>query len=557
MDRPLRIATADRTKARIARVIACTMLLALPACRIPKLGQAEAGPILPAGFSAAALPEIAATPRQLATGAGLGGAALGGWRAKEGSAADASGSDNSAQIRVEEFYSDSFLTRLIHQGVAGNRELKILEQEVQIANNEVLARRGAYLPLVTVGAGSGVDRASRFTREGAVEDQLMIAPGETFPKPLPNYRVGLDFTWSLDIWRALRNARDAAEQRYHAAIERRNAFVTRLVADIAENYYRLVALDQRLATLDKTIEFQQQSLEVSRALKDAGRVTELPVQRFQAEVRRNQSEKAIVAQDIVEAGNRINLLVNRYPEPVERISPRAFFDLNIHALSAGVPSQLLQNRPDIRQAEREMIAAGLELKSVRARFYPDLTITAGLGYQAFNPAYLFTNPEALIANVAGGLVAPLINKKAIRADYLSANARQLESLYNYQRVVLGAFTEVINRLSEVENTRRSIDIKKQQLESLEASVDIAGKLFQNARAEYVEVLLAQRDLQDARLSLIQIKMQQLSAVVNAYHALGGGSAFADAPRMQLPITAPVRPTLFERFHSEFRRHPRP
>ena len=266
MDGQLKTANADRSKARIARAVACTMLFSLQACQIPKLGQAEAGPILPVGFSAAATPEIAATPRQLATGAGLGGAALGVWRAKEGSTAEASGTDNSAHLGVEQFYTDPFLTRLIQQGVAGNRELKILEQEVQIASNEVLARRGAYLPLVTVGAGAGVDRASRFTREGAVEDQLTIAPGEPFPKPLPNYRVGLDFTWRLDLWRALRNARDAAEQRYLAAIERRNAFVTRLVADIAENYYRLVALDQRLATLDKTIEFQQRSLEVSKAL---------------------------------------------------------------------------------------------------------------------------------------------------------------------------------------------------------------------------------------------------------------------------------------------------
>jgi multidrug efflux system outer membrane protein len=556
MDIPASTRTVLRKRYRtaIVRAVACSMLLALPACRIPKLAQAEGGPLLPAGFTGVNGSGTGATPRQLATGAGLGSAALAGWVAKDGSAADSVASDSSAQLGVEEFYSDPILTRLIQQGVLGNRELKMLDQEVQIANNEVLARRGAYLPLVTVGAGAGLDKSSRFTRDGAVEDQLTVAPGQPFPIPLPMYRMGLDFTWRLDIWRALRNARDAAEQRYLAAVERRNAFVTRLVADIAENYYRLVALDQRLETLDNTIQLQQQSLDVSKALKEAGRITELPVQRFQAEVRRNQSEKLIVAQDIVEAENRINFLVNRYPEPVDRIFTKTFFDLNIHPLSAGVPSQLLRNRPDIRQAERELIAAGLELKSVRARFYPDLTITAGIGYQAFNPAYLFTNPEALIANVAGGLVAPLVNKRAIQADYLSANARQLESLYNYQRVVLNAFTEVINRLSMVENYRKSLEIKKLQLEALVTSVDIASKLFQNARAEYVEVLLAQRDLQEARMTLIQVKMQQLSAVVNAYQALGGGNGYSMLPRPQLIFGAPARPTLFERLHRGFPRH---
>ena len=182
-----------------------------------------------------------------------------------------------------------------------------------------------------------------------------------------------------------------------------------------------------------------------------------------------------------------------------------FLDLNIHTLSVGVPAQLLQNRPDIRQAERELAAAGLDVKVARAHFFPMLAITGGVGYEAFNPKYLFLTPESLIANVAGDLVAPLINKKAIQAEYLSANARQLQSVYNYQRVILNAFTEVVNRVSKVQNYSKSIEIKKQQLESLEAAVDVASKLFQPARVEYMDVLLAQRDLLDARMVLIETK----------------------------------------------------
>jgi outer membrane protein TolC len=286
-----------------------------------------------------------------------------------------------------------------------------------------------------------------------------------------------------------------------------------------------MSLDQRLANLDRTIELQQQSLEVAQAKKQAGRGTELAVQRFRAEVRKNQSEKLIVRQEIVEVENRINFLVNRFPQPVERMSA-VFFDLDVRMLSVGVPAQLLQNRPDIRQAEREMAAAGLDVLVARAHFFPRVDITGGVGYQAFNLKYLFWTPDALIGNVAGTLVAPLINKKAIRAEYQSANARQLESVYNYQRVVLNAFTEVVNRVSAVANYSRSIEIKKQQLQSLEASVEAASKLFQAARAEYIEVLFAQRDLQEARAVLIETKQQQLSAIVNTYQALGGGDVFS-------------------------------
>jgi outer membrane protein TolC len=128
----------------------------------------------------------------------------------------------------------------------------------------------------------------------------------------------------------------------------------------------------------------------------------------------------------------------------------------------------------------------------------------------------------LVANVAGNLLVPFINRKAIKADYLSANARQLQSVYNYQRVIFNAFTEVVNRLTKVENYRKSIEIKKQQLAALEASVEVPSRLFQRARAEYVDVLFAQRDLRDARTVLVETKQQQLSAIVNTYQALGGG-----------------------------------
>ena len=186
-----------------------------------------------------------------------------------------------------------------------------------------------------------------------------------------------------------------------------------------------------------------------------------------------------------------------------------------------------------------MAAAGLDVKVARKRFYPVMTITSGVGYEAFNPRYLFITPEALVANVAGNLVGPLINFKAIKADYLGANARQLQTVYNYQRVIINAVTEVINRMSKVENYRKSIEIKKQQVQALEASVVAATSLFQNPRGEsridYLDVLTAQRDLLEARRVLIDTKREQLSAIVNTYQALGGGGYL-----FPIPIPPPLQ-----------------
>jgi outer membrane protein TolC len=198
--------------------------------------------------------------------------------------------------------------------------------------------------------------------------------------------------------------------------------------------------------------------------------------------------------------------------------------LNLHSLSVGVPSQLLQNRADIRQAERELAATGLDIRAARARFYPSLTLTAGVGYEAFNTRYLFNTPESLIYGAAGGLVGPIINRRAIQADYQTANAKQLQAIYTYQRTVLNAFTEVINYINAVENYTKSIDIKKQQLKALETSVSVATDLFQNLRAEYIDVLLAQRDLMEARMVIVETKQKQLTSIVNAYQALCGGGA---------------------------------
>ena len=518
MDHATRFADRKRVWHAIARAIACGTLLGLPACQIPNARAPEPAPVLPAAFP----PTLSGAP----------------------------GTVSSAQVGVNDFFTDPALTGLIHQALTGNRELKIQGEEVEIARNEILARRGEYLPSARIGANAGLEKPSRYTREGAVEDELEILPGKPFPEPLWNLGGALNFEVPLDIWRQLRNARDAAEQRFFAAMERRNYTATVLIAEVAENYFTLMALDQRLANLDRTIALQEQSLEIAKAKMAAGRGTELAVQRFQAEVRKNQSEKLIVQQEIVEAENRINFRVNRFPAPVERNSA-AFLDLNVHPLSVGVPAQLLQNRPDIRQAERDIAAAGLDVEVARARFYPRLAITGGIGYQAFNPKYLL-HPEALAYDVAGELTAPLINKAAIQADYMSANARQLQSIYNYQRVVLNAFTEVINRVSKVENYSKSIEIKKQQLQALEASVEVASRLFQAARAEYIEVLFAQRDLLEARMVLIETKREQLAAIVAAYQALGGGgnwfqtagacpAPFLDGAPPPLPAPAQLPP----------------
>ena len=201
---------------------------------------------------------------------------------------------------------------------------------------------------------------------------------------------------------------------------------------------------------------------------------------------------------------------------------RTFLSLLPQTISSGLPSQLLQNRPDIRQAELNLEAAKLDVKVARAGFYPSLGISAALGLQAFKPSYLVKLPESVLYSIAGDLAGPLINRKAIQAEFANANARQLQAIINYQKTILNAYLEVATQLSKIDNLGKSYDLKLKQVDALNLSTNIANDLFRSARADYFEVLMTQRDALEARLELVETKKDQFNTVVNIFRNLGGG-----------------------------------
>lgn len=435
--------------------------------------------------------------------------------------ANSTDSVNTAKVKWKDFFTDPNLKALIDTALKNNQELNIILQEIYIAKNEVRARKGAYLPYLGVGAGAAVEKVGRYTSQGASDAVTQIVPGKATPEVLPNYLLGLNASWEVDIWKKLRNSKKSAMYKYLSSVEGKNFMVTQLVSEIANSYYELMALDNQLDILKKNIELYQNSLEIVKLEKQSARVTELAVRRFEAEVLKNQSRQYYIMQQITITENRINFLVGRFPQSVARNS-QGFNNLIPDSIRAGIPSQLLQNRPDIRQAEQQLAAAKLDVKAAKAEFYPSLIITAGVGYGAFNPAYLIKTPQSLLYYLAGDLMAPLINRNAIKANYYSANSKQIQAVYNYERSILNAHIEVANQLSNISNLKKSYDLKAQQVQTLTQSIDISTTLFKSARADYMEVLLTQRDALESRFELVETKMQQMKAMVNIYQALGGG-----------------------------------
>ncbi len=428
---------------------------------------------------------------------------------------------NTAKVKWRDFFSDPDLKMLIDTALKNNQELNIILQEINIAKNEVRAKKGAYLPYLGVGAAAGVEKVGLYTSQGASDASNEIMPGKKFPDPLPNYLVGATLSWEVDIWKKLRNSKKSAIYKYLSTVEGKNFMVTHLISEIATSYYELMALDNQLDILRKNIEIQQDALEIVRLEKIAAKVTELAVRRFEAEVLKNQSRQYYIMQQITETENRINFLVGRFPQKVTR-NASAFISLTMDTIHAGIPSQLLENRTDIRQAERQLAAAKLDVRAAKAEFYPSLLIRAGAGYGAFNPKYLINTPQSLLYSLAGELVAPLINRNAIKANYYSANSRQIQAVYNYERSILNAYIEVANQLSNMNNLQKSYDLKTKQVLTLTQSIDISTGLFKSARADYMEVLLTQRDALESKFELVETKKQQLNARVSIYRALGGG-----------------------------------
>lgn len=430
---------------------------------------------------------------------------------------------NTAQLQWKQFFKDENLRALIDTALKNNQELNIILQEIQIAQTEVRARKGEYLPFLDIQGGAGLEKMGRYTRNGAVEanEENEIHPGHENPEPLPDFLLSANVSWQVDIWKKLRNAKKSAMLKYLATTEGKNFMVTNLIAEMAYSYYELLALDNQLEIVKQNIGIQSNALEIVKLEKQSARVTELAVRKFEAEVFHTKSLQYDIQQKIIETENRINFLAGRFPQPVQR-SSKNFTELVPDTVQGGIPSQLLQNRPDIRQAELELQASKLDVKVARANFYPTLDLSAGIGLQAFNPAFLVKTPQSMLYSLAGDLVAPLINRNAIKAYYYSASAKQIQAAYNYERTILRAYIEVVNQLSSIDNLAKSYELKSKQVQALTQSIDISTGLFKSARADYMEVLLTQRDALESKFELIETKMQQMHAMVNIYQALGGG-----------------------------------
>lgn len=426
-----------------------------------------------------------------------------------------------ASVNWREYFTDNNLQNLLDEAVKNNPDLQMALQRIEISRSSVKLANGALLPQVSLNVGGSVRRFGLYTMDGAGNSTTQITPGQTIPTNLPDMYLGMQSSWEIDIWEKLRHQRESAISTYLASVEGTNFVISTLVADVASYYTELLALDNELALVQQTITKQQEALEVIQLQKEVGRANELAVQQFHAELLNTKILEKNIQQQVIEVENKINFLLGSYPKPIKR--NKDVFARELPAqIASGFPSQLLANRPDIREAEFKIEASKFDLQAAKAAFYPNFNITASLGFQAFNPEFLFSSPASIAYSVFGTLVAPIINMNALKAQFNTAQANQLTAMYHYQKTVLNAYVEVANQLVAIQNLQEINLLKTQQNALLKKSVGTSGELYRTARATYLEVLLAQQNALKSNIELISVIKQQRLSAINIYKALGGG-----------------------------------
>lgn len=427
-----------------------------------------------------------------------------------------------AKINWRNYFADELLVKLIDTALASNFDLQIALQKIQIAHSGVRFSTGELFPKVDVNTYVGTTKYGKYTEsgQGNVTTPYPDDPNRLIPNPIQDYNIGLTAIWEIDIWGKLRNQRKAAIANYLASIEGKNFVVSNLVADIAISYYELIALDNELEVLQETIQKQQEALDIVKFQKETGRANELAVQQFQSQLLSSKANEKETLQQITETENKINFLLGRFPQTIERKKETLFEEIP-QQISSGVPSQLISYRPDIREAEYQVQASKFDLKVAKAAFFPNINIAAGLGFQSFNPQFIL-NPASSGYNAASGLFAPLVNMNGLKMQFNTAKGKQLSAMYNYQKTILNSHVEVANELSRIQNMKDILSYKKEQNDLLTLSVETSTELYKSAKASYLEVLLAQQNSLQTQLELISINKRQRIATVNIYKALGGG-----------------------------------
>lgn len=416
-----------------------------------------------------------------------------------------------ADMPWQKLFSDPHLRDLIHEALDNNPDLQIAIQQIKEAEANLYQSKMSFIPSLSangdVSYNEPSDNGSSFGGNGGA-----IKANE-------QYSLSLASSWEADIWGKLSSTKRAAYAQLLQSQAVRRAIQTTLIADVANSYYNLMALDAKLKITRQTVDNRKQDVETMKQLKESAHVTGAAV--VQSMANRYSAEVTIpdLKQQIKEQENALSILLGRAPGTIERstLSEQSIPD----TLEVGVPAQLLRNRPDIIAAENAFRSAFETTNNARTYFYPSLTISAEGGFSSLDFNDLL-QPGSIFANIIGGLTQPIFAQGRNKARLKTSKARQKEALIDYKNTIRNAGREVSDALNSYQHAEQKISLRKQQVDALQKSVEYSKDLLDYGNATYTDVLTSQQNLLAAQLSQVNDRLQQLTSVVSLYRSLGGG-----------------------------------
>ena len=415
-----------------------------------------------------------------------------------------------ANLSWKEIFTDAVLQKHIAKALENNLDIRIALQNIASAEAYLKQSKAAYQPTISVGPDYSFNTSSLNTQFGQIVGERRY---------INQFDITANLGWELDLWGKLKGQEKAQYAAYLSSVAAHQNVKSNLVASIATAYYQLLTFDEQKKIFSNTIEIRKKNLETTKALKDAGIVSEVAVQQSEALVYNAEASLVTLDVQIQLLENTISLLMGEPSHEIERTSlSTQNFALNT---DVGYPSALLANRPDVKQAEFNLINAFELTNAAKAQFYPSLRITGSTGVQSVDIDKLFS-ANSVFANVLVGLAQPILNKRQIRTNYEVSLANQERAYLNFRKTILNAGNEVSDALKMYNAQDQFIAFKKKELSAYDKSVEFSQELVNYGMANYLEVLNANVNKLNAEINIANAQYTKLQAGVELYRALGGG-----------------------------------
>ncbi|WKW46231.1 TolC family protein [Myroides sp. JBRI-B21084] len=410
----------------------------------------------------------------------------------------------------QQVFTDAFLQQHIQTALDNNLDIRVALENINQAQSYLLQGKMGYLPTFSIGTNYTHSVNSINTQFGKILGQR---------QRLDQFDITGSLGWEADIWGKINSKKLAAQATYLQTVAAHKAVKTQLVAMVASNYYNLLALDAQKQMALKTIENRTKSLETNKALKDAGRITEVAVKQTQAQLLSAQALLLEIENNIKHQENALSVLKGMFPHAIER---SAFTDLHLNIdTNEGIALQILNNRPDVVAAELGFRNA-FELTNVaKASFYPTLRLTANGGLQSVDFEKLF-DPTSFFASIIAGIAQPVLNGRQIRTQYEISLSNKEKAFLNYKQTVLNASKEISDALYAIDINKKKLVLKQQEAEAYTTAVNYSQELLNNGMASYLEVLTATESELNAQLNIISTQYNLWNANIQLYKAMGGG-----------------------------------